>query len=75
MTPTQHHQQADALRAWVADWDLGGAVNALEDIEKQHGLAPDAIHDAGLAITAALAALGLNSGNGYRASDIWRTEP
>lgn len=75
MKPAWHHTQAAALRDWAADWALGGVVNALEDIEKQHGLAPAAIHDAGLALTAALDALGLGKGDNYRASDIWRPLP
>lgn len=75
MTTTTYGSQTDALRDWAADWGLGGGVTALEDIEKTHGLAPDAVHDAGLAITAALQALGLNSGSIYRASDIWRPQP
>lgn len=75
MTTTSDGDRTAALRDWAADWGLGGVVNALEVIEKQHGLAPDAIHDAGLALTAALQALGLTAGDNYRASDIWRPQP
>jgi len=64
-----------ALRDWAAGWGLGGAVNALEDIEKQHGITDDHAHTAGLAITAALRSLGMATGSTYRASDVWRAEP
>jgi hypothetical protein len=53
---------------------LGGAVNALEDIEKQHGITDTKTHAAGLAITAALRSLGMAAGSTYRASDVWRAE-
>ncbi|XAS66551.1 hypothetical protein V3C33_13780 [Micrococcaceae bacterium Sec5.7] len=64
-----------AMRDWAADWGLGGAVNALEDIEKLHGITDTKAHVAGLAITAALRSLGLASGSTYRAPDVWRAEP
>ena len=63
-----------ALRDWAAGWGLGGAVNALEDIEKQHGITDTKTHAAGLAITAALRSLGMAAGSTYRASDVWRAE-
>ncbi|GAA4040991.1 hypothetical protein GCM10023063_28410 [Arthrobacter methylotrophus] len=66
---------SDALRGWAAAWGLGGAVNALEDIEVRHGITSEAANDAGLAITEALESLGLNKGLDGHAADVYRAEP
>ena len=67
---------ADDLRDWAAAWGLGGAVNALEQIEIAHSHEiPEAVHDAGLAITEALEALHLDTSDPAMAADVWRAEP
>ncbi|MBT8159318.1 MULTISPECIES: hypothetical protein [Arthrobacter] len=67
----------DKLRDWAAAWGLGGAVNALEQIELANGHeVPEAVHDAGLAISEALEALHLDTTDDIAlVADVWRAEP
>ncbi|BAS16548.1 hypothetical protein AHiyo8_48510 [Arthrobacter sp. Hiyo8] len=67
--------RVDALRGWAAAWGLGGAVNALEEIEVRHGITNEAVYQAGRAITEALESLGLNGGLTEHTADVYRAEP
>lgn len=64
----------NALQDWVADFALGGALLALEQIELEHGVTNEACYEAGRAISEALESLGITADHD-RAEDIYRSEP
>ena len=61
---------------WAAVWGLGGALNALEELQQASNEdIPSEVREAGLALSEALEALGLILGATPLAVDVWRAEP
>lgn len=66
----------DDLMHWAATWGLGGAVNALDEVQKADpDNIPSEVREAGLALAEALEALGLSTSTAPLAADVWRAEP
>ncbi|QOI63646.1 hypothetical protein IG195_00510 [Arthrobacter sp. TES] len=66
----------EALTNWAAAWGLGGAINALDEIQKADtDSIPSEVREAGLALAEALEGLGLSTSTAPLAADVWRAEP
>lgn len=63
------------LAQLACDWGLGGIINAIDSIGKQHGALPSEAHEVGLSLHELLEYLGLNTGAADGASSVWREEP
>lgn len=65
------------LRALVATWGLGGVVNAIDQVAKQHGTSemPPWAMRAAAALLALISELGLDQADALTASDVWRGRP
>ncbi|WP_367645979.1 hypothetical protein [Paenarthrobacter ureafaciens] len=66
----------EALTNWAAAWGLGGAINALDEIQKADtDNIPGEVREAGFALAEALEALDLCTSKAPLAADVWREEP
>lgn len=65
------------LRILAADWGVGGLVNAIDNVSKQHGQAevPPAATRAADALLALLHDLGIDRPDVRGAAAIWRVRP